>query len=775
MKTIILFLTFQLFICSLIDAARLRFIEQTVVQPNGNVLNIFASGDEFYHWLHDKDGFTVIQNPETGYYTYAVLLNNKIQASNYIPGINIPEDIGLKPWLRISEKDYQKRVIEFNKSVVAFRSKTAKLKSAKAEPFHTGNINNLLVFITFKDGEPFTKSLAHFNTLLNAPNYSLYNYYKEVSYNKLNFKTFFYPINTDSSITVSYTDIFNRSYYQPYNKQTNTIGYKTENENYTRLMQLLKNALEYVKNDIPKDLVIDKDNDGYIDNLSFVVQGKPDGWGDLIWPHMSSFGSTRVTVNGARASLYTLQMENTNVYTFCHEMFHMLGAPDLYHYDKDYNYLEPIGNWGLMESGFVHMSAHMKYKYADKAWITDIPTIDSSGRYTLYPLTNTEKNCFKIKTRTHLNTDEFFMLEYRKKESDIYEKNLPQSGLLLYRINEQLFGNADGPPDEVYLYRPNGWLDVNGIINSAAMQNISGFAVSDDANIKPFLSDGRNSGLKIYDVSQAGDSIMFSVDLNQSKNANVQSFFVLGQPEEAIIDSVKQNIHIKLEAETNFSNIRPVIGISDFASIFPESNSIIDLSSPFEYVVTAEDGTTKTWTVTAERLLNHKSIIQSFAFMQINAEVDINNTFNRITAKLPYGSSAERLIPIGKISLGAKITPLFDSITAYDFSNPQIFTVVAQNLHDTSKWTIQVLIDKNKSKYTLDSLVTVTTKYGTINIASLQDDLRYSLYSINGTKLKTGNINGSTQVILNGIPGVYILEVENELGRMIKKIRINMN
>jgi len=32
-----------------------------------SVLELLASGDEFYNYLHDTEGYTVVQNSETGY------------------------------------------------------------------------------------------------------------------------------------------------------------------------------------------------------------------------------------------------------------------------------------------------------------------------------------------------------------------------------------------------------------------------------------------------------------------------------------------------------------------------------------------------------------------------------------------------------------------------------------------------------------------------------------------------------------------------------------
>lgn len=50
-----------------INAAPLKNVRQTLKQPDGTIINCYASGDEFYHWLHDKEGFTITFNNETKY------------------------------------------------------------------------------------------------------------------------------------------------------------------------------------------------------------------------------------------------------------------------------------------------------------------------------------------------------------------------------------------------------------------------------------------------------------------------------------------------------------------------------------------------------------------------------------------------------------------------------------------------------------------------------------------------------------------------------------
>ena len=69
-------------------AAFLKNVPQELQQPNGSVISCYATGDEYYHWLHDKNGFTIIRNSDTGYFVYADLVGDELVPTSYIPGIH---------------------------------------------------------------------------------------------------------------------------------------------------------------------------------------------------------------------------------------------------------------------------------------------------------------------------------------------------------------------------------------------------------------------------------------------------------------------------------------------------------------------------------------------------------------------------------------------------------------------------------------------------------------------------------------------------------------
>jgi hypothetical protein len=187
-------------------------------------------------------------------------------------------------------------------------------------------------------------------------------------------------------------------------------------------------------------------------------------------------------------------------------MFHSVGAPDLYHYT--FNGVAPTGCWDIMESGNGHMGMYMKFKYG--GWLSSLPIATAGNTYTLNPVSSSTNNVYKIAIPG--SNSQFLVLEYRKRGSDIFEAELPGSGLLIYRIHSNYEGNADGPPDEVYIYRPNGSSTVNGQIFEAAF-SADAYRTEFNAYTNPrsFLSNGNPFQININSIGFAGETISFTL------------------------------------------------------------------------------------------------------------------------------------------------------------------------------------------------------------------------------------------------------------------------
>jgi predicted GH43/DUF377 family glycosyl hydrolase len=243
------------------------------------------------------------------------------------------------------------------------------------------------------------------------------------------------------------------------------------------------------------------------------------------------------SINGKRVGAYDFQLrgflmqETRGVCTLCHEIFHTLGAPDLYNYAKHLqpDELFPVWIWDIMgcknqPNPMVnppqHMCAYMKYKYG--GWMTEFPVISTPGTYTLAPLQSATNNCYRI--LSPYSSSQYFVVEYRKR-SGTFESSLPGEGLLVYRINTSASGNASGPPDEVYVYRPGGAPTANGLPDAAGLSANSGSVeLTDFTSSSSFLGDASLGGLNIIDVGLMGDSISFTLGPRLAATPRVVDF-----------------------------------------------------------------------------------------------------------------------------------------------------------------------------------------------------------------------------------------------------------
>lgn len=482
-------------------AAYLRFIPQTIYQPDGQKIECFASGDEYHNWLHDKDNYTIIQDTKTGFYCYATSFGKAVIASDLIVGIANPSSRGISPGVNISEEEYYQ-----------LRRTKLPMPTERNAPT-TGTINNIVIYIRFSDETEFGQTSSTYDGLFNTNTSSLKNYFYEASYGQLTVNTTFYPAASGGYV-VSWQDSNPRSYYQPYNATTNPNGYDGDTARRNREFTLLRNATNGVSASIPSNLVIDSDGDGRVDNVVYVVRGSAGAWASLLWPHRWAIYDQYVYIHGKRVYDFNFQLQNhlasSGVGVICHEFFHTLGAPDLYHYTSDG--ISPAGSWDIMcsdQNPPQHMTAYMKFKYG--GWISSIPTISADGDYSLNPLTMPTGNAFRINSSI---ANQYYVVEFRKKEGT-FENSLPGSGLLVYRIDTSASGNADGPPDELYVYRPGGTTSANGNISNANYCIETGRTkINNTTDPTPFLQDGSNGTLAIYNIGIAtGATISFTKGL----------------------------------------------------------------------------------------------------------------------------------------------------------------------------------------------------------------------------------------------------------------------
>lgn len=488
------------------------------IQPSGDTVHFFVTGDEFYHRYHDANDYTIVQN-RAGYWVYAQSSKDgQVVPTEYLVNTVDPQMVGLTPHAAISNKEYQLRRQQWDIP--------AKYQhpEAKTSGRNHGDFSNLVIFIRFADDTAYTRSLASVDHMFNDSStnttVSLYNYFKKASYNQIFIHTYYAP-EPDGNVILSYQDFHPRTYYMPYTED-NTIGYSNYSERTQREFDLLENAVNWINDSCPisTDYNLDCNNDGDIDNVNFVVKGSYTGWNDLLWPHKFNLYDRLVYINGKRVNTFNFALEGAGdnyfgTSTFCHEMTHSLGAPDLYHYNSATD-ISPVGSWDLMASNTTppqHSTAWIKHRYGN--WIDTIPLITEPGKYTLTSVADSIPGTMALRFPSS-HPDQFYVVEYRD-NTELFETKLMGKGLLVYRIDTRESGNAsyDGANNynEIWIFRPDSHSDdEEGNLGEAYFSprfNRTEFSPSTSDNY-PYLSDGTpDFTFSIYGVSTPGSTCSF--------------------------------------------------------------------------------------------------------------------------------------------------------------------------------------------------------------------------------------------------------------------------
>ncbi|MDD2227938.1 MAG: M6 family metalloprotease domain-containing protein [Candidatus Cloacimonetes bacterium] len=490
-------------------AAPLRMTPVSYTQPDGSAVNMFASGDEFHNWLHDASDYTIMQD-DAGWYVYARQDGEGVAPTDLVVERDTPNMRNLSPGINLSEGRIAAKYARYQNTMRDY---------SNSKSPHTGQFNNIVIFIRFSDDPVFNSPITFYDGIFNTTGdyaNSMKHYFESVSYGQLNVDTSFYPAPQGNTV-ISYVDTQPRNYFR-IQSGSNPIGYPAndDGERATREMQMLARAVAAVGNQVPASLDVDGDNDGYVDNTCFIIQGSPDGWAELLWPHRWVLYGANATINGAQVWDFNFQLANSlassGAGVLSHEMFHSLGAPDLYRYTT--TNISPVGGWDIMSNDQnppQHMGAWMKHRYGQ--WLPQPPMITASGTYSLSPLASSAtNNVYRIAS---WKANESYLLEYRKPDI-YYDDNLPGTGLLVYRLDARENGNAQGPPDELYIYRPlANNTNTQGYLSNAAFSADNGRTVMSERTVPSgFLGNNAAGGLNIYNIGYEGDTITFSVTIS---------------------------------------------------------------------------------------------------------------------------------------------------------------------------------------------------------------------------------------------------------------------
>jgi len=166
------------------------------------------------------------------------------------------------------------------------------------------------------------------------------------------------------------------------------------------------------------------------------------------------------------------------------------------------------------------------------------------------------------------------------------------------------------------------------------------------------------------DIQRSAEKQMLEFSINETK---------------ATIDQASHTVTMELPSGTDVSSLKPVIVVSDKASVDPLSGTEQNFTQPVNYTVTAEDGSKQVYAITITTAKSSHKDVLSFVVPGENKNIaaDIDHETMIISMVVPAGMDITKLAPVINISQGAVISPASEE--QQDFSYPVVYTVTAQD------------------------------------------------------------------------------------------------
>lgn len=310
---------------------------------------------------------------------------------------------------------------------------------------------------------------------------------------------------------------------------------------------------------------LDLNGDGFVDNLTIVVQGDTiNGEDHSFKANYSGDGK----INGLYVNCYNAMPSKgllgaSGTRLISHEFLHTLGLPDLYRQNSGNNTpgAGPVGIWDVMAAASSTTPQYtLGHLRAEKGWLDDslVAEVSSGGTYTLTAVSQPESaggtRLIRIKTPLPQAESEMLCLEYRRSMPIGQYEHFVDQGLLMYRVDDKVRDHTNFYGENyIYVYRPGVSAPndaevstVNAVLNGSSGETSYGstdLAASFSENTL-YYSDGSNSGVSISNLrfSQDGTTITFDLDFAEysqnwqmmggtAANDALQDVTLYGEPE----------------------------------------------------------------------------------------------------------------------------------------------------------------------------------------------------------------------------------------------------
>ena len=380
-----------------------------VSQPDGSELTVYQHGDEYFHWLTNKQGEWLSMDAE-GYYRVTEALSAE--------------------------------------QITAKRQAAPRRAEYKATPLNIAT-RGLIILVNFKDAA-FTTSKAEMDSMLTGKNYT-----RNYTY-KYSGRT--YTVESEGSAWKYFYDASNGQY----DPQFDVVGPVTVSQNMAYYggnnsygdknpEAMIIEACKLVDDSVDFSLY-DNDNDGIADFVYVIYAGYGEadgGAANTIWPHQYyiyqylNLDDTKIYRYACSNEMDNYTKHHTGIGTFCHEFSHVLGLPDLY--ETDMNNLhdqKTLGQWSILDYGPYNNDGNTPPSYSAyerffMGWLTP-RLITEPENVVLEDLKNNNEALLISSTDEHNligndpNPTTFYMLENRQQTG--WDEYLPGHGLMLTKI-----------------------------------------------------------------------------------------------------------------------------------------------------------------------------------------------------------------------------------------------------------------------------------------------------------------------------------------------------
>ncbi len=460
-----------------------------------------AWGDEYANGMETVDGYTILQDPDSGYWFYA----------------EVDEDTGqLAATDKVAGQDSPPASARGARPVVIRPQSELEVQAGVGVP----SVPTLGLLISFNDRAAVGTTEANWVSNFFGATNSIKAYYNEVSYNGFTLTPAAETCGTSSNDGV--TGWMNLGINHP-----NVGG---ANLTYAAL-QAADGCVNYAAFDTNGDKVL-------LSNellIIVIVAGYENSYGGAqaltpnVWGHMSGF-TTPTPLDGIAGFLYgqfgewhANNFDNpghaATIGIMVHETGHLIGWPDLYDTDQS---SEGVGDWSVMGSGSwlgttysgdtpAHPSAWEKWY---QGWLTPVQLQGTNTNYNV-PRVEDNKTNSVIQLLDNPNgvdwsfgqtsgTGEYFLVENRQKTG--YDAALPGCGLLIWHIDETRTQTNSANADETRKLVDVEEADGLNHLDSKTNRGDAGDPYPGSGN-KTTFNDTSTPNSKLYDGSFSGVAV----------------------------------------------------------------------------------------------------------------------------------------------------------------------------------------------------------------------------------------------------------------------------